>query len=258
MTATAPAEPPEPGAGTAAGTPPAYLALADRLERRIATMEPGSRVASEHELVEATGVSRLTARAALQELERRLLVRRVRGSGTFVARRIEYRIGPTSPPSVSEMVRRAGGTPGSGVVAARVRRPDAATRDALGLDGRDRVVALTRVQTVDGLASAIGTSHVPVELAPDLADRMGANQSLYRLLVERYDLDPHRLWSRCELVAAPPEVPEPLGLEGRPLVWQLESCNHDPRRGRPIEYARSWLRPDVYRVVFELGRAEPG
>lgn len=255
MTATAPAEPPEPGTGVAAQ--PAYLALADELERRIAGMEAGDRVASEHELVEATGVSRLTARAALQELERRLLVRRVRGSGTFVARRIEYRIGPASPPSVSEMVRRAGGTPGSEIVAVRVRRPDATTQDVLGLDPRDRVVAITRVQTVDGLPSAIGTSHVPIDLAPDLGDRLGPNQSLYRLLVERYDLDPHRLWSRCELVAAPPHVPEPLGLEGRPLVWQLESCNHDPRRGHPIEYARSWLRADVYRVVFELGRADP-
>jgi len=56
-------------------------------------------------------------------------------------------------------------------------------------------------------------------------------------------------------VAAPQDVAEHLGFDGRPLAWQLESCNHDPALGRPIEYVRSWLRPDVFRVVFELGRA---
>jgi DNA-binding FadR family transcriptional regulator len=39
-------------------------------------------VASEHELADANGVSRPTARAALQELEHRYLVRRVPRAGT--------------------------------------------------------------------------------------------------------------------------------------------------------------------------------
>jgi DNA-binding GntR family transcriptional regulator len=78
---------------------PAYLALADRLEADLAGLSPGARVSSEHELAARHQVSRLTARAALQELERRYVVERTQGLGTFVARRITYRIGPGSPPA---------------------------------------------------------------------------------------------------------------------------------------------------------------
>ena len=59
-----------------------YLVLADSLAEQIADMAPGTRLPSENELITEHGVSRITARAALSELEQRHLVRRARGSGT--------------------------------------------------------------------------------------------------------------------------------------------------------------------------------
>lgn len=235
-------------------TDAAYLALADELTSLVATLGPGERVPSEHELVEAHGVSRLTARAALQELERRFLVRRVRGAGTFVARRIEHRIAHDMPPSGSEAARRAGGAPGGQVLSIRTRRPSAAVRDALDLDTEERVTAITRVGTVDGLPASYGTTHIPEEVAPGVATPVGDGVSVDEVLRREYGLRPRRLRVRAELVAASAEVATHLGLEGRPLVWWLESCNHDARLGRPVELSQSWLRADVYRVVIELGR----
>jgi len=235
---------------------PAYLALADELEALVATLDPGDKLPSEHQLVAAHGVSRLTARAALQELEARFLVRRVRGAGTFVARRIEHRLGPDLPPSGSEAVRRAGGVPGNTVLSVRTRKPLVAVRDALDLDDDEKVVAITRVGTVDGLPATYGTTNLPAEVVPDLAEHIVDGSSIYRILCDVYGLAPSRLWARAELVAVPSDVAPHLGLDGRPLVWCLESCNHDPGLGRPIELSRSWLRADVYRVVVELGRAE--
>ncbi|MBK5224465.1 MAG: GntR family transcriptional regulator [Acidimicrobiia bacterium] len=235
---------------------PAYLALADQLEALVATLAPGDRVPSEHQLIEAHSVSRLTARAALQELEHRFLVRRVRGAGTFVARRIEHRIGPDMPPSGSEAVRRAGGVPGSTLHSVRTRRPTAAVRDALDLDPDERIVAITRAGTVDGLPASYGTSHIPAELVDGIAGHMADGTSIYSTLRDIYGIEPARLWARAEMVAVPSDVAPHLGLEGRPLVWWLESCNHDPRLGRPVELSQSWMRADVYRFVVELGRAE--
>ena len=62
------------------------VALVDDLAGR----RPGARFASEHEIAARFAVSRAVAGAALRELENRLLVRRVRGSGTFVNGRIDY------------------------------------------------------------------------------------------------------------------------------------------------------------------------
>ena len=235
---------------------PAYLALADQLESLVATLAPGDRVPSEHDLVEAHGVSRLTARAALQELESRFLVRRVRGAGTFVARRIEHRISPEMPPSGTDAVRRAGGRPGTTVLGVRTRRPSAAVGDALDLDIDERVVAVTRTGTVDGLPASYGTTQLPADLVPDLADHLADDVSIFATLRDAYGLAPRRLWVRAELLPVPADVAPHLGLDGRPLAWSLESCNHDARLGRPIELSHSWLRADVYRVVLELGKAE--
>jgi GntR family transcriptional regulator len=241
---------------TVADGEPAYLALADELEALLEGLEPGDKLPSEHQLVATHGVSRLTARAALQELEARFLVRRVRGAGTFVARRIEHRLGPDLPPSGSEAVRRAGAEPGNNVLSVRIRKPLAGVREALDLDADEKVVTVTRVGTVDGLPATYGTTNLPSEVVPDLADHVVDGSSIYRILRDVYGLAPARLWARAELVVVPTDVAPHLGLDGRPLVWCLESCNHDPGLGRPIELSRSWLRADTYRVVVELGRAE--
>ena len=68
-------------------TIPRYRQLKELIIRRISTGElrPRDRVPSENELVDATGVSRMTANRALRELTDEGYVERVAGVGTFVA-----------------------------------------------------------------------------------------------------------------------------------------------------------------------------
>lgn len=235
---------------------PAYLALAEQLGELVGTLEPGARLPSEHELVAEHGVSRLTARAALQELEARFLVRRVRGSGTFVARRVALRLGEDLPLSVDEAIRRAGADVASDVTSIRTRRPSAWVRDALDLDADERVVTVTRAGKVDGLAASYGSTHLPSDLVPDLGSLLGGRPSLHALLRDEYDIESVRLWARAELAVVPGDVAPHLGLEGRPLAWRLETCSHAPRLGRPVLLSQRWLRADVHRVVLEVGRPD--
>src|SRR5579875_4136866 len=103
-----------------------YLLLSDELEAKLLSASPGDPVASETELARQYRVSRLTARAALQELERRHLVRRIQGRGTFVLRRVDYRISTDGPPSFTEIVTAAGGHPTTTVERVRERAATAA------------------------------------------------------------------------------------------------------------------------------------
>jgi len=66
---------------------PRYVQLKELIIGRISTGElrPSDRVPSENELVDATGVSRMTANRALRELKREGYVERVAGVGTFVS-----------------------------------------------------------------------------------------------------------------------------------------------------------------------------
>ncbi|MDQ3305043.1 MAG: GntR family transcriptional regulator [Actinomycetota bacterium] len=230
-----------------------YLDLVDVLEHELSRAVPGSRVASEHELAAANGVSRPTARAALQELERRYLVRRIRGSGTYVNRRVDYLVSYDMAPSWSETIRRAGAVPGSKIIRIRLSPASAKLRQRLELPPRSRVVVVTRRNTVDGLLASTATTHLPADLAPDLGRHLGDDDSLYRVLVERYGLDPKRVWSRASLEIPPVDVSERLGLETPEPTWLLESLNRDVSSKRPTELTQGWLRADVLRVVFEMG-----
>jgi DNA-binding GntR family transcriptional regulator len=235
---------------------PTYLKLADELEAVARATRPGDRLASEHELCERYGVSRLTARAALQELERRHLVRRVRGSGTFAARRIDYPVTAAMAPSWSETVRRAGGEPHQTVLGAGVVAAPRTVRRALELRGTARVVAITRIRLVDGLVAGVGTSWIPADLPGDTIDEFVADgESLYEAFRAR-GVQPRRRWTRAELEVVPAEVAALLELEGRPPVWRTLSVNEDTGTGRLVEYAEGWSRPDVFRMVFEFGSTE--
>lgn len=230
----------------------AYLALAEELQREVLRAPAGARLPSEHELAASRGVSRITTRAALQELERRHLVVRRRGAGTFVALRVDYPISPSIPPSFSETIRRAGHVPGSKVLSVRQVRPPAAVRDQLELPSGESVVRLRRLGYVDGHTSGMHTSwlaHVDVDLIRDGANDDGSLFALladagYRLARESYT---------AEQDTIPADIGEALDLEGRPQAWHTFSRNRCRRTHRLVELNESWIRADVIRVRFELG-----
>jgi GntR family histidine utilization transcriptional repressor len=66
---------------------PRYQQIKDLIIERISKgdLKPRDRVPSEHELVDATGVSRMTANRALRELNDEGIVERLAGKGTYVA-----------------------------------------------------------------------------------------------------------------------------------------------------------------------------
>lgn len=230
----------------------AYLALADRLQHSLTTAAPGTRLPSEHELADRHGVSRITTRAALQELERRHLVVRRRGAGTFAALRIEYPISTDIAPSFTETIRRAGHVPRSEVLSVRRVRPPARVRDRLHLGTDDEVVRLHRLSYVDEQRTGIHTSwiaHVDVDVV-----RSGVRDgdSLYAVLTDA-GFDIHRDAYVAEQDTIPARAATSLGLEGRPQAWHTFSTNRCHRRDLLVEANESWVRADVIRVRFELG-----
>lgn len=237
-----------------------YLDLAENLAKQLASADPGTRVVSEHELAAGNGVSRPTARAALQELERRYLVRRIRGAGTFVNRRIDYVVGPTTPPSWSESVRNAGSVPIATIERVTTRAATAEQRERLELPAGAKVVTLLRSNTVDGHPAGLGTSHLPYDLVPGLTKHLGrgtSGRSIYRTLVDQYGLEPVRSWTTASLEIPPPDRAARMGLEAPEPAWHMESVNRDRATGRPVELAIGWLRADIYRIILQAGAPQP-
>jgi DNA-binding GntR family transcriptional regulator len=234
-------------------TTPRYQTIANLVEQELALLEPGSQVASEHELAKRFGVNRLTAQAAVEELERRYVVRRSKGKGTFVARRLPYVVSPGSSPSWSASVRAAGGSPTIATVSLQERPASRAVADQLRIDRGQRVFVLVRRRFVDGLIAACTTSHLPGDLLPRFRSRLVDDASLHDVLADHYGIEPVRVWAKVELRPAPVDVAARLELRGAPMVHRLSALLEDVNSdGRVIEFAETWLRPDAVDLVIEM------
>ena len=232
---------------------PTYLELAEGLAADF--QDVGDRVPSENEIASAHGVSRPTARAALQELERRFLVRRIRGAGTFVSRRIDYVISDSRPPSGSATLRAAGADPRTVLVEARTLPCPADVALHLEIERGTRVTLIRRLMTVDGILTSWTSAYLLAALVPGIAAEMQTRQSLFEVMRDVYGIEAQRRWSRASLDLPPPQVIEALRLEGTPPTWLLEGVNE--RRQSPreaVEFTRTWMRADVLNVMFEMGR----
>ena len=234
---------------------PRYRQVAAELERAIAAggLRPHDRLASERAIAERHGLSRMTARQAVELLVRRGTVYRRPGSGTFV-----------SPPRVvhtlqrlagfSEQMRAQGIVPTARVLEMRrTRRVEAAARAALELGPDERAWMAQRVRFGDGEPLVLETFWVPDALCPDLTRRELAEGSLYDLMRNRYGIDPCTADESIEPAVLEPADARHLG--ARPGVAALiVTRTARDREGRAVEFARDVYRGDRARFAVALTR----
>ena len=130
--------------------------LLDLVERA----RPGDPLPSEASLCATFGVSRMTARQALQELSKAGLVDRRRGQGTFVASRPVHRRAGVFLSFTEEMERR-GLHASSKVLSAGLDRSRPEEQRDLGIAAGDEVVRIVRARFADGVPLALEDAALP-------------------------------------------------------------------------------------------------
>lgn len=244
-------------ASLSAGTPAvrglaAYLQIEEELASRIerGALEPGEQLLPERQLAADLGVSRMTLRQALARLERRGLVERAHGRGTFV-----------SEPKLQHQANVLRGffreTVGQGVLPTTrtiERSAIYATRALAGILGLrigEAVYKVVRLRSARGTPVVLETSFFPEGLLPGLIELDLDHESIYRLMEERYAARPVRGQQSMEAVVAEPAEAELLGVApGAPLML-LERTAWDGA-GRAVEHARDLYRGDRSRFTTEL------
>ena len=136
---------------------PQYRHIEQALRERIATLRPGARLPSDADLCAEFGVSRMTARHAMQRLAEDGLIARRPGHGSFVAEPPAYRRANRLM-TFSQEMRRAGRVPSSRVLGRSIRPSTPAEAERLGIPAREPVVALRRVRLADGEPIALETA----------------------------------------------------------------------------------------------------
>jgi DNA-binding GntR family transcriptional regulator len=232
---------------------PRYRQAAEQLAERIASGElaPHTRLPSERTIAEQFGLSRMTARQAVEYLARRGLVYRRPGSGTYVAApRIEHTLQRLA--GFSEQMRAQGITPSGRVLEMSLTAqldPDAA--DALALERRDPAWLMRRVRYGDGEPLLVETFYVPDALCPQLVRHDLATGSLYDIMRSEYRIDPVRAHETIEPTACDAGDARHLSARpGAPAILVTRTTYE--RGGRPVEYARDLYRGDRARFAIDL------
>ncbi|NLU84241.1 GntR family transcriptional regulator [Rhodococcus sp. HNM0569] len=229
-----------------------YRQIADALEREIAGLAPGARIESEFALGARFGVGRSAARAAVQELERRQLVRRIQGAGTFVGRRIDYVLSRERRPSWHHTIEAAGARARSVVLAHSTEPVDAAVGELLELPVGAHAHRMERLSHIDDLVASYGIEWVSSDAVPDLARGMRVEESLDEVLRQMGSVRAVRAWCRTASDIPGRVVQDHLQLVTAVPVWVVESVNRDVASGRPLTYSKAWMRGDAVRVVMEI------
>jgi GntR family transcriptional regulator len=220
------------------------------LESEIAagTPGPGERLASEAALCRRFGVSRVTLRMALAQLEQAGVVHPEAGRGWFVGPARADRpvsVEPGVLQSFTEMAESRGLRAGS-VVLHCLRRPaEWDEAEDLGIAPGAQLLSLRRLRQLDGIPVAVDHSIVPALLLPDVDAATFEDASLYTVL-RRHGVRPFRADYEGEAIAADEEHAQRLGLPvGAPLLSARQICVDD--QGRRIERGHITYRGDRYR-----------
>ena len=211
----------------------------------------GTAIPSERQLSVDLGVSRLTVRAALDDLAREGYLVRRRGSGTYVQQpKITQQLTMTS---FSEDMRRRGMTAGSRTIELRETHAGAAVGRALKVSPDARVVLIRRLRLADGEPMALETLHVPAALVPGLTREMLEDASFYELIERRYGVVIASGMQSIEPTVTNEEESELLGVPLHSPAFLFERTSRTAA-GETVEFVRSLYRGDRYRLVAELSQ----
>jgi GntR family transcriptional regulator len=223
----------------------------ERVLELIESLGVGDAIPSERQLGIDLGVSRLTVRAALDELVREGYLVRRRGAGTFVA---EPKVakGTIDITSFSDDMRARGLTPGSRTIELRAIPAGARLGRILHVSPSEEIVAVKRLRLADGDPMAIELLHVRSSLVPGITAVDLEENSFYDLLATRYEIAIVGGTQTVEPTVTNEEESQVLGvpLHSPALLFERVTRTDD---AKVVEYTSSTYRGDRYRLVTEIG-----
>ena len=209
----------------------------------------GTQIPNEDRLCDMLGISRITVRHALRNLEEGGLLRREHGRGTFV-RSATVVAGVRGLTSFTDEMKTLALTPGTQLLEAHRIEADGEIADALELSAGDPVVQLRRLRLGNGMPIGIQTTHLPEGRVPGLFEDAQSVQSLYGWLKDNCGITPVKAKEIYRVGSVAARDAEMIQLPAGTPAFEVERIAYDARG--PFEYALSTMRADRYEIRSTL------
>jgi len=235
---------------------PKYLQISAWLRELIQAgrYRAGDKLPSELELAEVCGVNRNTLRQAIAELAAAGLLRKEKGSGTFVTASIpsevKHKLERIS--SFKDMLGESGIIAKTRLLRKSIEEAGEYVAKVLQLGMDRRVVAVRRVRAGNGTPYIYEESYLPADLFGGILD-MDLTGSMYYLLSEHFNVVLARCKQTISAVSLSRNIAGILELPDRPAGLFIESVTFDDK-SMPVELLYAYHRGDRFKLEIELGR----
>lgn len=215
-----------------------YLKLSDTLAEQImdGTLPEGTLLPSERELCQIHDISRTTVRQALQDLSQKGYCKSIHGKGTVVVRpqiRQELR----SIYSFAEDMRRLGKNPVTQIMDFVKIVPTGTVAAMMQLPNGESVYRIMRLRLANNEPMLLETNYLPCNRFPEFSRQMLENQSLYRVLADRYSLSIDVAEETFEPILLRPMEAQMLHTGQGALGMLVERISYE--NGRVVEISKS-------------------
>lgn len=214
----------------------------------------GEKLPSEKELSVRYGVSLITVRKALEELNKENMIYKVQGKGSFVsyAETERYNLRFRELKSFTKEMQENQKEVGALVLSAKQVPADCTLAKLFSVEEGTPMFRITRLRTVDGVPTHVSTSTLRMSVANRIK---GADfsQSIYSLL-QRAGY--HLTRGTEEIIAAFPtrEEAEYLGINQNTPILDTRNIVED--QGKPIMYTKSIINSNRMKITVNLSKEE--
>ncbi len=239
------------------GSTPLYHQLATKLRQQIASgqFRPGDRLPSEDALCEEYGVSRITVRAALDQLVDAGLLWRQRGKGTFVSnQRVDHELIHLT--DFVEDMAASGLQSSSRVTYWGEETVGEEIAGILGISSEMPVVRLDRLRIADDVPIAFDITYLPLRYGRLLDRDLLETETIYHQLEQQYGIPVVSGTFVIEASTAHSELARHLEVEDGAPVLVINRTSFTESRD-PIYFQIRSYRADRVRYRLELRRESP-
>jgi len=236
---------------------PIYEQLISYFKLMISTgeLKEGEQVVTENDICEALGISRTTVRQAMDKLVAAGLLVRYRGKGTFIGN-AKMRRSMNYLYNFTENMHELGVTPSSKVLLAAVEEADDLVRKKLEFPfDQAKVFHLRRVRCGDGEPILFEDTFIPYYLTEGIEEYDFAQNSLYDILTNRYNLNLYHAKETIEAVVLGKTEAMQLGTRAGSAGYRIMRTSN-LLSGYPFEFTRSITRAERCVFEYDLFRSE--
>jgi GntR family transcriptional regulator len=233
---------------------PLYSQIRELLRARITdgTFAADGKMPSENEMVKAFGVSRITVRQALNDLQKEGLIFKIHGKGTFVAK----------PKAVQSLMRlegfgeamsASGHETHSRVLGHRVLRPGRAVAARLGVNDKTEVMEIQRIRYLDRNPISLDVTYVPLDIGRRLIKEDLQRRDIFLILENDYGFSLDRAELRVDAMLADAKLAETLAMPEASPVLRIERLTFATGE-RPLDFEYLYYRGDAFQYFMMVGR----